>query len=131
MAKHILVIDAVPHSRFAVVSALRKAGYEVSESGDQVEALSMILNTQEKGMPFDLLCADIRMPGMTGLELICELERRRVSIPIIAISNYVNRDLVTELVRNCCSDLLVRPFEPQELLQRAGEVLERYEKGFF
>lgn len=130
MAKHILVVDAESHTRFPVAIALKNAGYKMSEAGSKQEALTMLLDAREGGEPFDLLCVSVRMPGMGGMELIYELEKFNISVPVLAISDFVTRELMTELVRTCCSDLLVKPFEPQELDKRVRDILESHEKGF-
>ncbi len=130
MKNNILVIDTMPNSRFAAAVALQKAGYKISEAEDEAAALSTILDAQEKGEPFDLLLIDVKMPGIHGVELIYKLERQCLSIPILVTTNHVDRILITELVRNCCFDLLVKPFDSQELVKRVGDILCRHEKGF-
>lgn len=131
MTKHVLIVDAVPDSRFSNVIALKNHGYITSESSDGSEALAMILDAQDNGTPFDMIVVAVQMPEMKGMELISELNKNTVSTPVLAISNLVNRTLMMELVRNCCSDLLLKPFDAQELAARIEGVMQRHDKGFF
>ncbi len=124
MKKHILIVDDESNFRFSAGLALRRAGYEVSEAVDGKEALLMILNNSVKNDSFDLLLIDIQMPEMSGIELIDELKKNDVSIPIFAVSGFAEKPQVDELLQKGCSEFLDKPFKPQELVKRIGSVLK-------
>jgi|Deesub1362A_J573_1020465.scaffolds.fasta_scaffold00073_24 DNA-binding NtrC family response regulator len=127
MAKHILVIDDEPHFRFAASVALRRAGYRTSEAEDGREALQRILEAQRKGEVFDLLVVDVQMPVMSGIELLDELNRNGISIPVFAVSGYGDKAMVVELMRRGCSEFLDKPFEPEEMVKRVDTILQKME----
>ena len=66
--------------------ALRRGGYRVEEAADGKEALAKILSAQDAGDPFDLVVTDIRMPAMSGIELIDALVERGDRTAVCAIT---------------------------------------------
>jgi FixJ family two-component response regulator len=90
-----------------------------------MEALGKILGSDEKGDPFDLLVLDIRMPRMSGVELIDELIRRRKFLPTIVISCFLDRALALDLEEKGCSAILEKPFPPEELVERIDDTLSK------
>jgi DNA-binding response OmpR family regulator len=121
--KRILIVDDEPSFRFGAAIALKKSGYKTSEAGDGEEALTLILNAQKRDEPFDLLLVDIEMPKMSGIELMDELKKNDISIPIFAFTGFGNKELIIELLRKGCAEFLDKPFEPQELVKRVGGIL--------
>jgi len=84
------------------------------------------------------LVLDVRMPGMSGLELQKELSKRDYALPIVFISAHGDIPMAVEAVRRGALDFLPKPFDDQELLakvrlalatgqQRHQEVAERHE----
>lgn len=69
------------------------------------------------------LVLDIRMPGMSGLDLQEELIRRHSSIPIIFITGHGDIPMAVEAMRRGAVDFLRKPFRDQELLDRIQEAL--------
>ena len=69
------------------------------------------------------IVADIRMPGMSGLELQDELCSRRIGLPIIFISAYPELPLVVSAMRKGALDFFQKPFSPQQVLDRIQDGL--------
>jgi len=82
MKKRILVCDDEDPIRLLIAETL-KQNYQIEQAADGREALRLI--TKEN---FDLLIADIKMPGMHGLDLIERIRERNKVIPIIICSAY-------------------------------------------
>jgi two-component system response regulator FixJ len=76
------------------------------------------------------LIADIRMPGMSGLELQQELNRRHISIPIIFITGHGDVPMAVTAMKAGAMDFLTKPFRDQELLDRVNAALGRAEAAF-
>ncbi len=125
MSPKILVVDDEPAMRYTVVFVLMKAGYKVSQARDGEEALSLILRSRKEKEPIDLLLTDIQMPRMSGIELIGELKKRKISLPIFVASGFKDEALTRKLLENGCSDFLLKPFDFRELVQRIEVVLEK------
>jgi FixJ family two-component response regulator len=69
------------------------------------------------------LVLDIRMPGMSGLELQEELNRRDIKLPIIFITGHGDIPMAVEAMRRGAVDFIRKPFRDQELLDRINEAL--------
>ena len=70
------------------------------------------------------LVLDVRMPGMTGLELQKELTERGIRIPIIFISAFGEIQMATSTLRKGAIDFVTKPFSPQYLLERIHEAIQ-------
>lgn len=122
MKKQILLVDDEEEFRFAAGVALRQAGYGIEAAGDGLEALGKILAAQENGEPFDLLVLDIRMPGMSGTELIDVLRRRGISLPVFVMTCFGDKALLDELKGKGCRDVIEKPFRPRDLVDRVASL---------
>jgi FixJ family two-component response regulator len=71
------------------------------------------------------LLLDIRMPGMSGLELQTELNRRGAMIPVIFITGHGDVPMAVEAMQHGAFDFLQKPFRDQELLDRVQRALAR------
>ncbi len=71
------------------------------------------------------LVLDIRMPGMSGLDLQTELEKRNVSLPIIFITGHGTVPMSVRAMKAGAVDFLQKPFEDQELLDAIHHALEQ------
>lgn len=129
MKKHVLVVDSAPHSRYEIADSLKSEGFLISEAEDGREALSSIVEKFGRGEQYNLVLVSVRMQGMSDMGLIHELYENNIPVPTMVISDFLTRALITELVRNCCSDLLLVPFDQRELVKRVKDVLEKHEGG--
>ena len=69
------------------------------------------------------IVTDLRMPGMSGLDLQDELQRRKIDLPIIFISSYADVSSVVRAMRGGALDFFQKPFVPQQVLDRIQEGL--------
>ena len=74
------------------------------------------------------LVLDIRMPGMNGLELQKELNRREILLPIIFMTGHGDIPMAVEAMRNGALDFMRKPIREQDLLDRIQQALA-YEAG--
>lgn len=115
MRKHILVAEDDSQIRYSVCIMLRKAGCRITEADNGRAALSLILDAV-KNDNLDLLILDIEMPHMSGTELMNELKRRGISIPTVAVSGSIEKQLTAELLHLGCAGILHKPFGPSDVL---------------
>ncbi len=73
----------------------------------------------------DLIITDLRMPGMTGVELLRQVRETNTEIPVILITAYSTVDDAIEALRLGATDFLRKPFDMDELLLLARNTLER------
>ena len=104
--KHILVADDERHFLKTMEFILEAAGYNVSIAHNGMEAFMMISESYSIGAPFDLLITDMKMEGLTGLQLIDKLLESQIQMPVFVITSYGDKSLVVELLRRGCSDYL-------------------------
>jgi len=71
------------------------------------------------------LLADIRMPGMSGLEMQEELNQRGIEIPIIFITGHGDIPMAVEAMKGGAIDFLQKPFRDQDVLDRINDALQR------
>lgn len=69
------------------------------------------------------LVADIRMPGMSGLDLQAELNRRQVHLPLIFITGYGDVPMAVDAMKAGALDFIQKPFRDQDLLDRINQAL--------
>lgn len=126
-AKHILVVEDEEQTRFSVSLILKKDGYKVTTATNGLEAFEMINKLEASDNPVDLLLTDIQLPGLTGLELIEKLANLKLSLPILVITGYGDKEMVIKLMRSGCSEYIDKPFEPEDMVKRVGAVIEKAE----
>lgn len=107
----ILVVEDERNIRFLVTSILRARGYAVAEATDGAEALARLL-----GLPaIDAVLTDVRMPGMSGIELTETLRAQAYALPIIVMSAYVDDG---QTVLEAGADyFLPKPFTHRKLIE--------------
>jgi len=69
------------------------------------------------------LVADIRMPGMSGLELQAELNKRQLRLPLIFITGHGDVPMAVDAMKAGALDFLQKPFRDQDLLDRINQAL--------
>jgi DNA-binding response OmpR family regulator len=119
----VLVVDDEPKILQVVRDYLADAGFTVTTASDGTTALA-----QARAVRPDLVVLDLGLPGVDGLDVARELQRRG-PVPIIMLtarSDEVDRVLGLELGAD---DYLVKPFSPRELVARVRAVLRRTERA--
>lgn len=122
--KRILVADDDEHICQSLAMLLEDAGYLVEAAMDGMGALEKLLAATEVSERFDLLITDVYMPRMTGLELIDEIRRHQITLPVLIITAFCNDEMSEQLASRGCSDFIYKPFESKELLERVAGALE-------
>jgi len=118
--KHILVVDDERNMLRTLEFILEAADYRVITAEDGRKAMEKILAARASELPIDLLILDIQMPGVTGMELIDDLNRLRIEIPVFVITGYGDKAMVVELLRRGCTEYLDKPFDDEEFLRRVA-----------
>ena len=126
-SENILIVDNENHILMSLKIIFRGNDYGVMLAKNGKEAYQKILECRRKNIPVDLLFTDFRMPELNGLELIDRLNEENFSIPVICMTAYGDKDLVTELKRRGCLDCLDKPFLPEEALKKVENALHRHQ----
>ena len=73
----------------------------------------------------DLIITDLRMPFMNGIELLAEIRKHDIEVPVIIITAHSSLDSAIDALRLGATDFLKKPFDMEELLLLADKTLER------
>lgn len=106
---HILIIDDDIHINEMLEEVLIQEGYQVSHAYSGTEALLFLANEKP-----DLILLDLMLPGLTGEEVLPQIEK----IPVIVMSAKVEVKDKVALLLNGTEDYITKPFEIEELLAR-------------
>lgn len=106
---HILIIDDDIHINEILEEVLIQEGYQVSHAYSGTEALLFLANEKP-----DLILLDLMLPGLTGEEVLPQIEK----IPVIVMSAKVEVKDKVALLLNGAEDYITKPFEIEELLAR-------------
>lgn len=121
----VYVVDDDRAVRDSLHLLLKSAGM-VSEGFESAGAFLAVFQPDRIGC----LVADIRMPGMNGLELQQELVSRKVEIPVIFITGHGDVPMAVNAMKAGAVDFLTKPFRNQDLLDRIETALESARDGF-
>lgn len=108
----------------AVRNSLRFLLKSVGLVGQTLAAANEFLDTYQPQQP-GCLILDVRMPGMSGLELQQQLNLRGAIIPVIFITGHGDVPMAVEAMQHGAFDFLQKPFRDQDLLDRIQRALER------
>jgi excisionase family DNA binding protein len=114
----VLVVDDEPGVRELLTRTLALAEYDVEVSADGRNALDRM--RQES---YDLLIADLRMPGLDGFTVIREARRRQADLPVIIITGHSSESAAIEAVNLGVSGYLTKPFRARQVLDAAARIL--------
>ena len=113
---HILIIDDDIHINEMLEEVLIQEGYQVSHAYSGTEALLFLANEKP-----DLILLDLMLPGLTGEEVLPQIEK----IPVIVMSAKVEVKDKVALLLNGAEDYITKPFEIEELLARIDVQLRK------
>ncbi len=111
----ILVVDDEVQIRRAIRKLLTAEGYDILEATGGMEALETLANTD-----VDTVLLDLRMPGMTGVEVCKRLRstRRHAHTPVVFLSGAAERSVRRQAREAGADDFLAKPFDEAELKAR-------------
>ncbi len=110
MPDRLLVVDDEPSMTEFLEILLAQEGYEVTTASSGEEGFKSYRQHEP-----DLILTDVKMPGMSGLDLIREIHALDPAIPIIAITAYASADDAIRAVREGAYDYLSKPFQIEDL----------------
>lgn len=126
MTKNILIVDDEPAVGVSLKASLESLGpdYAVSHVLSAEAALSALAHD-----PIDLMVTDLRMTGMTGLELLRHVRHIQPQLPAILITAYGSAEVMAASQQLQIARYLAKPFRTEEFVQAVQEVLEQSPAG--
>ncbi len=106
----VLIVDDERSMRDFLKILLEKEGHKVKTASRGSEALEII-----DGHPVDVVVSDIRMPGMTGIELLEFIKEKNPDLPVIMITAFASPDDAVMAMKNGAFDYISKPFNVDEI----------------
>ncbi|MBI5740066.1 MAG: response regulator [Nitrospirae bacterium] len=116
----ILVVDDDPYVLESVSNLLHEYGYHVIACKTGEEAVSRFIRAK-----FYLVLTDIKMPGMSGIDLLAKIHDINPRVPVILMTGYAELDMAINAVKKGAFDFVTKPFDPDYILHTIGKA-KRY-----
>jgi signal transduction histidine kinase len=129
----LLVVDDEPGMRLAVARVLNTYTVRLGDAGDQV--LNFTVETAESGEDAlemmarsapDLMLLDMKLPAMSGLDVLREVRERRYDTLIVMITAYATLETAIEATKRGAHDFLPKPFTPEDLRVAVRRAVRHY-----
>jgi len=117
----ILIVDDEKNYLVVLEALLSPEGYEIMTSDKAQEALRLIQECD-----IDLVLTDMKMPGMTGMELLEEAKKIKPEVPVIMMTAYGTIEMAVEAMKKHAYDYITKPFQNEELKLTIHKALENY-----
>lgn len=121
----ILIVDDEERLLRVLRLGLKPLGFDVATAESAEVALEHVFHN-----PVDIILTDVRLGGISGVEMIYELERLQISIPIIVMTAFADVDTAVKSLKHGAVDYIRKPFTIEELERVLRGVLSEhpYEK---
>ncbi|TWT86527.1 Transcriptional regulatory protein ZraR [Pseudobythopirellula maris] len=116
----VLVVDDHASARNSVADVLRCVGYHADACASGAEALRALAVGS-----YQVVVTDLQMPGMSGLELIREIERLRLGVQVLMVTAHASVTTAVEAMRHGAFDYLEKPFDATQLEDAVGRAMDR------
>lgn len=116
----VFIVDDDPLMREAIQGLLKSVGLQSQTFGSPLE----FLRSKRSDGP-GCLVLDVRLPGISGLDLQQELAQAGIRIPIIFISGHADVPISVKAMKSGAFEFLIKPFRDQELLDAIQQALDR------
>ena len=117
--RSVLIVDDESGIRESIRIIL-KPKYEVYTAASGDEALQCIQKDK-----IDIVTLDLKMPGLSGIEVLKKIKQRNADIEVIVITAFGTQQDQQEAVRNGAGDFIVKPFNAPDLIDSVCRSIER------
>src|SRR5690606_355607 len=115
----ILICDDQEVMRDSLAGILAREGHEVVAAADAAAALQRLSSQR-----FDLLITDLKMPKMTGIELLAEAKKLRPEMPVVLMTAFATVQTAVEAMKLGAYDYIQKPFDGDEIKLLVDRTLE-------
>ena len=120
MAIKILIAEDEEISRKHLLGTLEREGYRVEGTGNGLDALQKI-----EARAYDILIADIKMPGLTGIELLGRVKERSPETEVIIITGFGSIGSAVDAMKKGAAEYVTKPFDLDELVLKVKKIRDR------
>ena len=119
--ENILIVDDEKHYPMIIGEVLAEEGYRTFTASSGMEALD-ILNTQL----IDLVLSDVKMPGMSGIDLLERIKEIKPDLPVIIMTAFGSVEKAVEAMHKGAYTFILKPFENEALIAHIAKALSMY-----
>jgi DNA-binding NtrC family response regulator len=116
----ILIVDDEERFRNTMCKLLTVEGFEASTAGSGTQALEEL-----RQRAYDVVILDVRMPEMTGVQVLAEIRKIDPEIEVIIMTGYASVDTAKEIMRIGAYDYLLKPYAINELIEKIDAAYDR------
>lgn len=109
--KSILIVDDDPFVLQSISNLINEYGYHVISCKNGEEAISQLLKND-----INLILTDIKMPGMSGIDLLARIRDSYPKMPVILMTGYAELDVAVDAIKKGAFDFITKPYNPDYLL---------------
>ena len=106
----VLIVDDELKIRRILQIMLENENYKTEQAKDGLEALGKM-----ETMDFDLIITDMKMPNMSGIELLEQIQKRDKTVPVIIMTAYGTIQTAVEAMKKGAYDYILKPFDLEEM----------------
>lgn len=118
--KQVIIIDDEENMRYMLQLTLESEGYEVETASNGAEGIAKIHSNH-----FDFVICDIKMPKVSGLDVLASVIESSPNIPVIMISAFGTIDTAIQAMKQGAYDYVMKPFKQDEILLTLKKAEER------
>jgi two-component system NtrC family response regulator len=117
----ILIVDDEKNYLVVLEAMLGQDGYETLVADNARDAIGLVRESD-----IDLIITDMKMPGMSGMELLEESKKIKPELPVIMMTAYGTIEMAVEAMKKHAYDYITKPFQNEELKLTIRKALENY-----
>jgi len=114
----ILFVDDDEQFRKAMVRIFEASGFDITTAKDGQEALDLLSEST-----YNLIITDLKMPVLDGYELVREIKKREIKIPVIILTGYGEVETYIDLMNMGVYDHIEKPVSQRELMDLARKAI--------
>jgi two-component system chemotaxis response regulator CheY len=119
MGTKVLIVDDAAFMRMMLRDILAKNGFEVVGEADNGKVAVQMYNELKP----DVVTMDITMPEMDGIAAVKEIKSADPGAKVVMVSAMGQQAMVIEAIRSGAADFIVKPFQPDRVLEALGKAL--------
>lgn len=117
----ILIVDDEKNYLLVLEALLGPQGYEIITANNAHSALRSVREAD-----LDLVITDVKMPGMSGMELLEECKKIKPELPVIIMTAYGSIEMAVEAMKKNAYDYITKPFQNEQLKLTVKKALDNY-----
>ncbi|MFH1952096.1 MAG: sigma-54 dependent transcriptional regulator [Pseudomonadota bacterium] len=117
----ILIVDDEKNYLVVLEALLSAEGYEIVTANDAKAALATVREAD-----LDMVITDMKMPGMSGMELLEKCKKTKPELPVIMMTAFGTIEMAVEAMKKHAYDYIQKPFENEQLKLTVKKALENY-----